>query len=231
MVRDLTVHEAMPGHYLQLAHSNEFKAPTLVRAIFQSGTFIEGWAVYTEQLMAEAGYGGPEVKMQQLKMRLRVICNAILDQSIHTANMSEQEALDLMMKEGFPAGRRSRRKMETRPAQFDSTFDLLYRSDRTSRVARAGENESRGLVRSQEIQRQCPLVRKSAREIRSRADGIVSGSLFIPSAVEGPRCTLSSVILRRAKRAEGPLQGNCRLHSREGANCNCEIPRRLRGSE
>jgi uncharacterized protein (DUF885 family) len=101
MMRDLTVHEAMPGHYLQLAHANEFRAPTLVRAIFQSGTFIEGWAVYTEQIMAEAGYGGPEVKMQQLKMRLRVDCNAILDQSIHTANMSEQEALDLMMKEGF----------------------------------------------------------------------------------------------------------------------------------
>ena len=70
MLRDLTVHEAMPGHYLQLAHANEFRAPTLVRAIFQSGTFVEGWAVYTEQIMAEAGYGGPEVKMQQLKMRL-----------------------------------------------------------------------------------------------------------------------------------------------------------------
>jgi uncharacterized protein (DUF885 family) len=101
MLRNLTVHEAMPGHYLQLAHSNEFKGTTLVRAIFQSGTFIEGWAVYTEQLMAEAGYGGPEVKMQQLKMRLRVICNAIIDQSIHAGNMSEQEALDVMMKEGF----------------------------------------------------------------------------------------------------------------------------------
>ncbi|MGZ5503134.1 MAG: DUF885 domain-containing protein [Chthoniobacterales bacterium] len=101
MVHDLTIHEAMPGHFLQLSHSNKFKAPTLVRAIFQSGSFIEGWAVYAEQFMREAGYGGPEVKMQQLKMRLRVICNAILDQSIHTANMSEQEALDLMMKEGF----------------------------------------------------------------------------------------------------------------------------------
>ncbi len=101
MLRDLTVHEAMPGHYLQIAHANQFRAPTLVRAIFQSGSFIEGWAVYTEQLMAEAGYGGPEVKMQQLKMRLRVICNAIIDQSIHAGNMSEQEALDLMMKEGF----------------------------------------------------------------------------------------------------------------------------------
>ncbi|HSH39106.1 MAG TPA: DUF885 domain-containing protein [Chthoniobacterales bacterium] len=101
MLRDLTVHEATPGHYLQLMHANRFRGPTLVRAIFRSGTFIEGWGVYAEQFMAEAGYGGPEVKMQQLKMRLRVICNAILDQSIHTAGMSEQQALDLMMKEGF----------------------------------------------------------------------------------------------------------------------------------
>jgi uncharacterized protein (DUF885 family) len=101
MLRDLTVHEATPGHYLQLMHANRFRGPTLVRAIFRSGTFIEGWGVYAEQFMAEAGYGGPEVKMQQLKMRLRVICNAILDQSIHTAGMTEQQALDLMMKEGF----------------------------------------------------------------------------------------------------------------------------------
>jgi uncharacterized protein (DUF885 family) len=101
MIRDLTVHEAMPGHYLQLAHANEFRAPTLVRAIFQSGTFIEGWAVYCEQMMVEQRYGGPEVKMQQLKMRLRAICNAILDQSIHAGNMSEKEAMDLMTKEAF----------------------------------------------------------------------------------------------------------------------------------
>jgi uncharacterized protein (DUF885 family) len=101
MIRDLTVHEAMPGHYLQLAHANEFSAPTLVRAIFRSGTFIEGWAVYCEQMMAEQGYGGPEVKMQQLKMRLRAIANAILDQSIHAGNMTEKEAMNLMMKETF----------------------------------------------------------------------------------------------------------------------------------
>jgi uncharacterized protein (DUF885 family) len=101
MVRDLTVHEAMPGHYLQLAHANEFHAPTLVRAIFQSGSFVEGWAVYCEQMMAEQGYGGPEVKMQQLKMRLRVVANAILDQSIHAGSMTEQQAMDLMTKDAF----------------------------------------------------------------------------------------------------------------------------------
>jgi uncharacterized protein (DUF885 family) len=101
MIRDLTVHEAMPGHFLQLARSNEFRAPTLVRAIFQSGPFIEGWAVYCEQVMAEQGYGGPEVKMQQLKMRLRAICNAILDQSIHAGNMTEKEAMELMTKQAY----------------------------------------------------------------------------------------------------------------------------------
>jgi uncharacterized protein (DUF885 family) len=101
MLQNLTIHEAMPGHYLQLAHANQFKAPTMVRAIFSSGTFVEGWATYAEQLMAEKGYGGPEVRMQQLKMRLRLIINAMLDQKIHTQGMTEKEAMDLMKNEGY----------------------------------------------------------------------------------------------------------------------------------
>ena len=101
MLEDLTVHEAMPGHYLQLAHSNRYEAPTLIRSIFGSGTFIEGWATYAEQLMVEFGYGGNELKMQQLKMRLRLIINSIIDQKIHTEGMSEEKAIQLMMTEGF----------------------------------------------------------------------------------------------------------------------------------
>ena len=101
MLENLTVHEAMPGHYLQIMHTNKFKAPTMIRAIFRSGTFTEGWAVYAEQLMAEAGYGGVEVEMQQLKMKLRVIINAIIDQKIHTEGMTEKQAVDFMMNEGF----------------------------------------------------------------------------------------------------------------------------------
>ena len=101
MLKNLTIHEAMPGHYLQGAHSNKFKAPTLVRAIFASGLFAEGWAVYSEKIMAEAGFGGPEVRMQQLKMRLRVIINAIIDQKIHTEGMTEQDAMAIMMNEGY----------------------------------------------------------------------------------------------------------------------------------
>ena len=101
MLHDLTVHEAMPGHYLQLAHSNRFLAPTLIRAIFASGTFVEGWAVYTERVMADAGFGGPEVKLQQLKMRLRAIINAIIDQGVHMHGMGEKEAMALMTGPGF----------------------------------------------------------------------------------------------------------------------------------
>ncbi len=101
MLMDLTVHEAVPGHYLQGAHANKFKAPTLIRSIFYSGSFVEGWAVYTEKVMADAGFGGPEVRMQQLKMRLRVIINAIIDQKIHTEGMTEEQAIALMKNEGF----------------------------------------------------------------------------------------------------------------------------------
>jgi uncharacterized protein (DUF885 family) len=124
MVQDLTIHEAMPGHYLQLAHANKFKAPTMLRAVFPSGPFIEGWAVYAEQLMAEYGYGGPQVRMQQLKMRLRTIVNAIIDQKIHTAGMTEKEAIDLMMNDGFQEEGEATGKW--RRAQLSSTQLSTY---------------------------------------------------------------------------------------------------------
>ena len=100
-LRDITAHEAMPGHYLQGAHASTVKMPTLVRAMTGSGTFIEGWAVYAEQFMAEAGYGGDETRMEQLKIRLRVAINAILDQKIHAGHMTEDEARRLMMDTGY----------------------------------------------------------------------------------------------------------------------------------
>ena len=101
MLQDLTVHEAIPGHYLQLSHSNRLQAPTKIRAIFSSGSFIEGWAVYAEQVMVEQGFGGPRFRMQQLKMLTRAVINAILDQRIHAGAMTELEAMDLMVGQGF----------------------------------------------------------------------------------------------------------------------------------
>jgi len=101
MLNDLTVHEAMPGHYVQLSIANKVKPSTHVRALFNSGTFVEGWATYSEQFMADAGFGGPETKMEQMKMRLRLIINAILDQKIHAADMTQEQAMALMMEQGY----------------------------------------------------------------------------------------------------------------------------------
>ena len=99
MLADLTVHEAMPGHYLQLMHNNAFASK--LRAVFSSGTFIEGWAVYSEWLLAEKGFGGPRVKLQRQKMALRLATNAILDHGVHAGHMEEKEALALMTGEAF----------------------------------------------------------------------------------------------------------------------------------
>ena len=109
-LRNLTVHEAMPGHVLQLAHARLYRGSTPVRAAFGSGPFVEGWAVYAEEVMARAGFGGTAVRAQQLKMQLRTAINAILDVRVHTRGMSEAEAMALMtvrghQEEGEAAGK------------------------------------------------------------------------------------------------------------------------------
>jgi hypothetical protein len=101
MVRNLTAHEAMPGHFLQLAHSRRYSGSTRVRSVARSGPFIEGWAVYAEQVMVEHGFGGLAVRLQQLKMQLRMTINAILDQLVHCEDMTEGEAMALMTQRGF----------------------------------------------------------------------------------------------------------------------------------
>jgi uncharacterized protein (DUF885 family) len=101
MIHDLSIHEAMPGHYLQLAHANRF--PGTLRAVLQSGPFIEGWAVYGEALMMEHGYlnNDPLYQLTVLKMRLRSVTNTLLDIGIHTEGMTRDAAMDLMMKTAF----------------------------------------------------------------------------------------------------------------------------------
>jgi hypothetical protein len=101
MMRELTVHEAMPGHFLQLAHARRFRAQTRVRALGWSGPFVEGWAVYAEELMAGLGFGGLPVRLQQLKMQLRMSINAIIDQLVHCDDMPEADAMALMTGPGF----------------------------------------------------------------------------------------------------------------------------------
>lgn len=100
-MHDLSMHEAIPGHYLQLAHSNQYPSP--LRAILSSGPFVEGWAVYSERVMVDAGYleGDDRMRLINLKWYLRGITNAMIDQAIHVDGMTEDEAMRLMIEGGF----------------------------------------------------------------------------------------------------------------------------------
>ncbi|MFQ6004906.1 MAG: DUF885 domain-containing protein [Woeseia sp.] len=100
-IQDLTIHEAVPGHYLQLALSNRY--PSALRSVLWSGPFVEGWAVYAERLMIDQGYmdNDPLMRLINLKWYLRAITNAIIDQAIHVDGMSRDAAMKLMIEGGF----------------------------------------------------------------------------------------------------------------------------------
>lgn len=97
----LNIHEAIPGHYTQLVYSNQ--SPSLIKSILGSSSMIEGWAVYTERMMLENGYGNnePEMWLMYYKWNLRSTCNTILDYSVHTRDMSKEDAMKLLVNEAF----------------------------------------------------------------------------------------------------------------------------------
>jgi hypothetical protein len=110
MLRLLTIHEAVPGHYLQGVYAN--RCPSIARAIFWSGVFAEGWAVYVTQVMMDVGYGGddPALLLTHWKFYLRAVINAIIDVKIHTQGMTEDEAVGLMVEGGFQEESEARNK-------------------------------------------------------------------------------------------------------------------------
>ena len=101
----LSIHEALPGHYIQFEHLNNIQPERrrLLRSLYANGAYVEGWAEYIAQVMMDEGFldNDPRFRMVMRKIRLRVISNAILDIKMHTINMTDQEAMDLMTKESF----------------------------------------------------------------------------------------------------------------------------------
>ena len=97
----LNIHEAIPGHYTQLVHAN--KSPSLIKALFGNGAMVEGWAVYSERMMLEEGWGNhePEMWLMYGKWSLRVVCNAILDYQVQVLGAGEEEILNLLRREAF----------------------------------------------------------------------------------------------------------------------------------
>jgi hypothetical protein len=109
-IYDLTIHEAMPGHYVQLMHANRYQSP--LRAVLASGSFIEGWAVYAERMMVEQGFldQDPLMHLVQLKWYLRSVGNAILDQAVHVDGLSREDAMRLMVHDTFQEEREAAAK-------------------------------------------------------------------------------------------------------------------------
>jgi len=140
-VQVLTIHEAVPGHYLQLAHANAYPSP--LRAVLSSGPFIEGWAVYSEGVMQRHGYldGDPRFHIILLKWYLRDIANAIIDQAIHTEGMTREEAMELMVTKAFQEEREAAGKWvraQLTSAQLSTYFvGFLEHSDLRAEVEKA----------------------------------------------------------------------------------------------
>jgi uncharacterized protein (DUF885 family) len=124
MLRLLTIHEAVPGHYLQGVYAN--RCSSIVRSIFGSGVFAEGWAVYVTQVMMDVGYGAddPALLLTHWKFYLRAITNAIIDTRIHTLGMTEAEAVELMVGGGFQEEAEARAKFDR--ARLSSTQLSTY---------------------------------------------------------------------------------------------------------
>ncbi len=140
-IHNLTIHEAMPGHYLQRAHANKY--PSTLRKVLSSGPFTEGWAVYTERVMSDSGYlnGDPLMKLIQLKWYLRTIVNALLDQAVHVDGISREAAMKLMIDSGFQEEREAAGKW-TR-AQLTSAQLPVYFVGALEHIALRAEAEQR----------------------------------------------------------------------------------------
>ncbi len=101
MLDILAIHEGYPGHSVQLEYMN--RNPSLIRRVLQSGVYIEGWAVYTEQMMLDQGYGRGDLalRLNQLKFYLRAVANTILDHKMHCSNLTDDEALQFLTQQCF----------------------------------------------------------------------------------------------------------------------------------
>ena len=111
MLQILTIHEAYPGHYVQLEHANRIPSP--IRRVLQSGAYVEGWAVYTEQMMLDQGYGAGDLplRLTQLKFYLRAVGNSILDHQMHCDGMTDEQALELLTQQAYQSDGEARLKI------------------------------------------------------------------------------------------------------------------------
>jgi uncharacterized protein (DUF885 family) len=131
LLQILVIHEAVPGHYVQLIYAN--KTPSRIKALFGNNAMIEGWAVYSERMMLESGWDpSPEMELMYSKWVLRVVCNTLLDYGVHVRGMSEADALKLLTQEAFQSDTEARGKWRraqlsyVQLASYFAGFSAIY---------------------------------------------------------------------------------------------------------
>jgi uncharacterized protein (DUF885 family) len=142
----LTIHEAIPGHYVQLEYANDIQPPLrrMLRAVFGNGPYVEGWAVYATEMMLDQGYldNDPALRLTFLKQQFRVFANAILDVRLQTMGMTDRQAIDLMVNDAFQEREEAEAKLQR--AKLSSTqlptYYAGWRDWRRLRATSAGQD-------------------------------------------------------------------------------------------
>ena len=200
----LTIHEAVPGHYLQGAYAN--RCPSLPRAVFSSGLFAEGWAVYVTQVMMDVGYGAddPALLLTHWKYYLRCVINAIIDARIHCDGMTEDEAVALMVDGGFQETSEARAKYSRArlsstqlSTYFAGSFELWDMELETRRAWRATRPWGQGTCRAGSGRRRgsTPRASRGGHLARRATDG---------PAAEDPAGLKGAALARNRRTAEPP---------------------------
>ena len=168
MLQILTIHEGYPGHYVQLEYAHW--VPSLVRKVLQSGVYIEGWAVYTEQMMLDEGYGGGDLRLRlmQLKFYLRAVANALIAHNMHCTEIADDDVLRFLIEEAFQSEAEARAKI-TRVKQ-SSTQLSTYFVGRTAmyRLRQQMHARTGRQVQSRSLSRGCACRWFSAGEVFAR---------------------------------------------------------------
>ena len=159
MLQMLTIHEAYPGHYVQLEYAH--RVPSLVRKALQSGVYIEGWAVYTEQMMLDQGYGAGDLRLRlmQLKFFLRAVANSIITHRMHCTEVSDDEILKFLLDEAFQSEAEAREKIirtKQSTTQLSTYFvgrTAMYNLRQQSRTRNGGQVRFGPVPRSSDVGR------------------------------------------------------------------------------
>ena len=177
MLPILNIHEAVPGHYVQLVYAN--RSPSLIKSIFGNGAMIEGWAVYTERMMLESGYGDDKAEFWLIYSKWNLRSRLKHDPRLRRARARHERGgcARPARAAGVPDTAGSGRQMEARPAHERAAHELLLRLRRDLRLARALQARARRRVRLEALPRAILELRERAGRRDPRAHGATGAAL------------------------------------------------------